>query len=112
MFQSPKGFTFIETVAATTILFLAALIIIPSFIIIQQERNALYNELKIINHLESILHQQHDDEETYSTIITETIEGISVDFHFTIEGDLRKGCVQWETNQNTDKSFCLYKSLE
>jgi len=112
MFQSPKGFTMIETVAATTTLFLALIIVIPSFILIQQERNALYNEINIINHLETTLTQQTYDDEIYSNTMTDNINGISITLTFTVENDLQKGCVQWETNQRTEKSFCLYRKYE
>lgn len=110
MFQSSRGFTMIETVAATTTLFLALFIIIPSFILIQQERKALYDELNIIDHLESTLNQAHDYE--HPSIRTDKVDDIPITLAFTIENDVQKGCVQWETNQKTEKSFCLYKRIK
>lgn len=109
MFQTSKGFTMIETIATTTILFLALIIIIPSFILIQQERNALYDELNIINYLENTLQQIDHYDQQVQNVFTETVNGISITLTFTLENDLWKGCAQWETNQKTEKTFCLYK---
>lgn len=112
MFRNCRGFTLIETLIAITTLFVCLVIILPSFVLIQTERKELYTELDMIDRLRNELNSPIDHEFQLPFQFLEIINGSEALYHFSIEKKLMKGCVEWETNQTKEKSFCLYKQLD
>lgn len=107
-----NGFTLIETLMAVTVLFLSLLLIVPSFVLVQQERKMLYTEIDMIDSLRSELNDPNSQDMQLPYEMSITLSGNDAHFHFTKDGNFKKGCAKWETNQSKEKTFCLYRSVE
>lgn len=108
MLQKNKGFTLIELIATSTLLFTSILLLLPLFILVSDERELLYSELDIIGRLEKQLHTTVNNNEELPTQHKEMIHELDVSYVFTRKDKLVKGCVLWETKQKNEKIFCLY----
>ncbi len=112
MFHTSKGFTLVETLVAVSILFISLAIVVPSFVLIQKERNELYTELTIIDSLRSeLMHLDHQNT-TFPAKFSGTMNEKELVYHLSTTNQFVKGCVTWENNHFNEKNFCLYKEIE
>lgn len=109
MLRNDNGFTLIEVLVATSLLFLTLSFILPSFVILHSERQSLYREIEIVQQLEQKLHDASLESERIPFQISEEISGRFITYIFTIDDQLIKGCAHWETEKTDETSMCLYK---
>lgn len=103
-----KGFTLIEVLVATSIIFMLLTTILPISLLLEKERIVLSERRMLAAHLHDELQQylwnDLDLPKYYSTIVNQ----IEVSYNFAIEERLIKGCVTWENARKTDETICFY----
>ncbi|HEX6594440.1 MAG TPA: prepilin-type N-terminal cleavage/methylation domain-containing protein [Bacillota bacterium] len=106
---SNKGFTLIEVLIASTVVFVIITTIVPIVMLIEYERNVLRTRL-------TYTHLLHDELQPYlwetdqklPHTYTKKIQLNEVTFHFSKNNHLVKGCVQWQNVKQTNEKMCLY----
>lgn len=109
MLQNNKAFTLIEILFAASILFLSLSFIIPSFVLIHNERQNLYTELTIVKQLERDLHEASLDVDRIPYQTFKQIDHTHVTYTFTTHDQTIRGCATWETSKQQEMSTCLYE---
>lgn len=104
-----KGFTLIEVIIASSILFTVITTLAPLVTIIKYERHTL-NEKRIIS---SYLHDElqeflwkKNNPVPHSTV--ESVKYIDVKLSFTRESNYIKGCASWKNVKDKQEVICLY----
>jgi len=103
-----NGFTLIEVLISSSIVFLLVTIIIPITTLLHQERS-------VLNHRRIASSELHDELQKFiwtdSMITSSYSKSIQTNhyyFNFVTEEELIKGCVTWENVRKVEEMFCLY----
>lgn len=102
------GFSLIEVLIATSIIFMLLTTIIPLASLLEQERTVLGQRrtLSAMLHdeLQPFLWGKSQIPATYS----EMNGLLEIRFKFVYEGEYVKGCVNWENARKKNETICLY----
>jgi len=98
----------IEALFAISIIFMLVMTVIPIVSLINTETTLKRDRLELTNTLHDALQPylwiNHPVPDTYQKDI-----GLkSVTFSFIREGNMIKGCVEWNNVKQTEESICLY----
>lgn len=113
MQRKDSGFTFVETLIATLLLFSILSLLIPALTFIKLEQAVFHERLRITSALHDDLSRylwepQLHEQVTYSVTPHKT----QAEFSFTLEGDQLKGCATWQNAKQKREEKCLYGLLE
>jgi len=107
MLGNEKGITFIESLAAATVIFTVIMTMIPLYNWISMERHDLQNKRiyahQLYNQLITIINEQERESKLPYERKVEAAR-----FSFSMSDNLTKGCVQWENSKNKQEEICLY----
>lgn len=110
MLKKNNGFTLVEVLVASSILFMMIIVIIPINTLLTTERTILKDRHEFKQTLQEELQPfiWETNKELPATYVKE-MNHKSVSFQFTRQPDnLIKGCVQWENVRNQREKICLY----
>lgn len=111
MLSKNRGFTLIEVLVAFSLVMLLVTTFIPISSIIQQHTTILSDRRIISSKLhDELLKQLWEEKSLMSESFTENVNKKKVEFYFTIENELIKGCATWDNAKNKNEKFCLYGS--
>ncbi len=106
--SNSRGFTLLEVLVASSIVFTLLTTIIPIASLLEQERvverERLTFSARLHDELQSFLWNDLQLPLSYSDVI----HLIDVTFNFTHEGEYIKGCVNWENARKKSETICLY----
>ncbi|GAA5415496.1 hypothetical protein Pryu01_00520 [Paraliobacillus ryukyuensis] len=97
-----NGFILSELIVTFSIIMMIAFTIVPVFYQLSTEHSLLQNRVEI----QSLLHDQLLNQSFQSS--TTEINHTFVEFTYTFEEPLWKGCAQWSNGKNNKESVCLY----
>lgn len=104
-----KGFSLIETLVASSVIFILIATIVPITSLLNNEREILIERRlaasKLHDEFQPIIWNNHGN---LPLSYKSTINSMSVLFSFTFENDLIKGCVKWKNAKDQPDSICLY----
>lgn|SRR5690625_1804958 len=105
---SYNGFTLVEVLISSSIIFLFITIIFPLITLLYQEQKVLSDRRMITDQLHDELQQYIWLDSNLPQTYFKTIHSTKIHFHFTTEEEFIKGCVTWENVRQTEETFCLY----
>lgn len=108
MLSNNRGFTLLEVLVASIIVFTLIVTIVPISSLLEQERAVLSERRTFSARLHDDLQPFLWNERQVPISYTDIINLIEVTFHFTHEGEYIKGCVNWENARNKKETICLY----
>lgn len=104
-----KGFSLIEALVASSLVFILIATIVPISSLLNNERKILVERRlaasKLHDEFQPILWESHD---SLPLPYNSTINSMSVSFSFTFENELIKGCVKWKNAKDQQDRICLY----
>lgn len=107
--RNNKGFSLIESLVAASLLMMIITTLIPAANLLLNERESLQQKRHMINELHRELQPfLWEAEYDLPHHFSKTVNGTKVDFRFTNEDHLLKGCVTWNNATNRTDRFCLY----
>ena len=103
-----KGFTLLEVLVATTIIFMLITTLIPLTTLLTKERKLASENLILANMLHDELQPFLWNNKSAPKQFQKKVNSKKVIFSFTREDDFIKGCVKWTNVKNKGDSICLY----
>src|SRR5690625_4872734 len=92
-----------------SIVFMLIAITIPINTILKTERMKLYDERLISFYLhDELIDKLYTENFMETDKYTVSINNHNVQFQFTLNDDLLKGCARWENVKQQNKEYCLY----
>lgn len=104
-----KGFSLIESLVAVTLLMVMISTLIPITNTLIHEREVLHQKRLIGNQLHDEL-QPHlwDGQNRIPIKYSKKFNATTLNYKFSTENKLLKGCVTWENVKNKTNQICLY----
>lgn len=103
-----NGFSFIEVLAAFSIVMMLAFTILPIISLLIQEETILSDRRIISNRLHDELQSVIWTADPYPSSISRTIRSRHVEFTFMKEKQFIKGCGYWINIKEREEKVCLY----
>ncbi len=108
--QNRNGFTLIEVLIASGIIFTAIATFMPIISTLDIEQKVLSDRRKLAYLLHDELQQFIWSSNTLLPVaFTKTVDSyMEVQFDFQIENEFIKGCAEWNNAKNTEEQLCFY----
>ncbi|WP_029271023.1 prepilin-type N-terminal cleavage/methylation domain-containing protein [Virgibacillus alimentarius] len=108
-----KGFTLIEVLVASSIIFTIVSTTVPITSLLLKEREILSDRRIITSRLHDELQPfLWEKKKTLPSTFIKTISETPVKFHFSYKEKLIKGCAEWENVKERNEKICIYGLLE
>lgn len=108
MLLNNNGFTLIEVLIGSSIIFMLITTILPIGSLLEQEKTVLSQRrilsAKLHDELQPFLWEGLQVPVTYSNVVGL----LDVTFNFSYDGEYIKGCVNWENARGKNETICLY----
>ncbi len=108
MLKKVNGFTLIEVIIASSLLFSFILILVPAFSILHVEQTVLHDRLaiayKLHDEMQPIIWENDNFTASYDLLVNKQTVTIEIDH----EHNYLKGCAYWKNAKQTNEEVCLY----
>lgn len=98
----------IETLIATSIILMLIITMIPIISLMNTEKKLRLERLEFMNSLHDALQPYLWMEQPIPHTYQKNIDLKPVTFSFVREGNMIKGCVEWNNVKQTEERVCLY----